>query len=61
VATTNHPELIDAALTSRPSRFDRVWVIDNPGYEARKLFVLDLINDLVAFPPKVSRLYLIEV
>lgn len=39
MATTNHPELIDTALTSRPSRFDRVWIIDNPEKETRRLFL----------------------
>ena len=36
VATTNHPEDIDPALTSRPSRFDRVYTIGNPDYDCRR-------------------------
>ncbi|MBA4418703.1 MAG: hypothetical protein C0392_12465 [Syntrophus sp. (in: bacteria)] len=39
LATTNHPEKIDEALTNRPSRFDRVWIIDNPDKNARRLFI----------------------
>lgn len=39
LATTNHPEDIDPALTSRPSRFDRVWVLGNPDLDARRLFI----------------------
>lgn len=39
LATTNHPEEVDPALTSRPSRFDRVWTIGNPDLECRTLFL----------------------
>lgn len=31
VATTNHPEKLDTALTERPGRFDQKWVIRPPG------------------------------
>ena len=31
VATTNHPEKLDGALTERPGRFDQKWVIRAPG------------------------------
>jgi hypothetical protein len=44
LATTNHPEDIDPALTSRPSRFDRVWVINNPDSGARKSFIKKYFN-----------------
>ena len=36
VATTNHPEKLDAALTERPSRFDAKWIIKNPGRADRR-------------------------
>lgn len=39
VATTNHPEKLDAALTDRPSRFDRVYVIGNPAEEVRRAYL----------------------
>lgn len=39
VATTNHPEKLDAALTDRPSRFDRVYVIGAPGDEVRRAYL----------------------
>lgn len=45
-ATTNHPEEIDPALTSRPSRFDRVWMINNPDYHCRKVFIQKNFNGL---------------
>ena len=40
VATTNYPEKLDERLTHRPSRFDVVTLINNPGYESR----LDYLN-----------------
>jgi hypothetical protein len=39
VATTNHPEKLDAALTDRPSRFDRVYVVGPPGEAVRRAYL----------------------
>jgi hypothetical protein len=39
LATTNHPEQLDAALTERPSRFDRVYHFGNPGPEERRRYL----------------------
>lgn len=39
VATTNHPEELDEALTQRPSRFDRVYLLGNPGAEERRSYL----------------------
>lgn len=36
IATTNHPERLDAALIHRPSRFDRVWEFRLPASEERQ-------------------------
>lgn len=36
LATSNHPEELDEALTDRPSRFDRVWTIGNPDEVQRR-------------------------
>jgi hypothetical protein len=36
LATTNHPEQLDSALTERPSRFDRIFTFGNPGPEQRR-------------------------
>jgi len=44
LATTNHPEDIDPALTSRPSRFDRVWIIGPPDYECRYEYLKKCFN-----------------
>jgi SpoVK/Ycf46/Vps4 family AAA+-type ATPase len=35
VATTNHPEVLDAALLQRPSRFDKVWHFPLPAFGER--------------------------
>ena len=35
IATSNHPEKIDAALLQRPSRFDRLWNFGLPGFDER--------------------------
>jgi hypothetical protein len=39
VATTNHPEKLDAALTERPSRFDRVFHFGNPAAPERRRYL----------------------
>ncbi|HEX7897431.1 MAG TPA: ATP-binding protein [Planctomycetota bacterium] len=39
VATTNHPEKLDAALTDRPSRFDRVYVVGHPSDPVRRSYL----------------------
>jgi hypothetical protein len=70
LATTNHPEEIDTALTSRPSRFDRVWVIENPDLECRRRFIervfrglddQDVIEALAADTDGFSMAYLKEL
>lgn len=42
LATTNHPDAIDPALLSRPSRFDRVWRIDDPDLAGRTEYLARL-------------------
>ncbi len=39
IATTNHLEQIDPALTQRPSRFDRKVLVDNPSPASRLNFL----------------------
>jgi hypothetical protein len=39
LATTNHPEDLDEAITNRPSRFDRVFVFDNPAAPERRAYL----------------------
>jgi hypothetical protein len=39
LATTNHPEKLDAALTERPSRFDRIFHFGNPGPTERRRYL----------------------
>jgi len=39
LATTNHPGELDEALTNRPSRFDRVFEIGNPGPAERRAYL----------------------
>ncbi|HZE99563.1 MAG TPA: ATP-binding protein [Planctomycetota bacterium] len=41
LATTNHPEKLDAALTERPSRFDRVFHFANPAAPERRRALRD--------------------
>lgn len=45
LATTNHPEELDAALTDRPSRFDRVWVLPNPEAPERREYLRRTFGD----------------
>jgi hypothetical protein len=39
LATTNHPDKLDAALTERPSRFDRIFHFGNPGPAERRRYL----------------------
>ena len=38
LATTNHPERIDAAIVDRPSRFDRKYAFGLPAQEQRRAY-----------------------
>ena len=40
LATTNHPERIDAAIVDRPSRFDRKYAFGLPGEDERRRYVV---------------------
>jgi len=42
IATTNHLEIIDKALSQRPSRFDRVIQLPRPAIEHRREFISSL-------------------
>lgn len=70
LATTNHPEHIDPALLNRPSRFDRVWVIENPDRECRQMFIRrkfpqiickEAVEELAAETDKFSMAYMEEL
>lgn len=39
IATTNYPELLDKRIVSRPRRFDRIYKIQEPSTEVRKLYL----------------------
>ena len=39
LATTNHPERLDPALTERPSRFDRKYIFALPAVEERRAYL----------------------
>ncbi|HET8840667.1 MAG TPA: hypothetical protein VFN35_04330, partial [Ktedonobacteraceae bacterium] len=40
LATTNHPERLDASILDRPSRFDRKYTFDLPAYAERADYIL---------------------
>jgi hypothetical protein len=48
IATTNYPERLDPRFLSRPSRFDRVEVIQAPGAEVRRAYLERRASDLPA-------------
>jgi len=53
VATTNDPKKLDNAFTSRPSRFDSYYVIENPGpEEIEGLLQAKLQDDYIRIPKK---------
>jgi Cdc6-like AAA superfamily ATPase len=39
LATTNYPEMLEERLINRPSRFDRVYLINYPSSEVRRKFI----------------------
>ncbi|TFK22343.1 P-loop containing nucleoside triphosphate hydrolase protein [Coprinopsis marcescibilis] len=40
IGTTNHFDRLDPGLSSRPSRFDRKYLFDDPDLDERKLYVI---------------------
>jgi ATPase family associated with various cellular activities (AAA) len=44
IATTNHPERLDSAISDRPSRFDRKYHFDLPAFPEREAYIT-LWND----------------
>jgi ATPase family protein associated with various cellular activities (AAA) len=44
IATTNYPERLGARIINRPSRFDRRVLVDMPGPEARRHYLLRATN-----------------
>jgi len=46
LATTNHPERLDAAIVHRPSRFDRTYRFDLPALAERAAYVVGWNNSL---------------
>ena len=45
LATTNHPDKLDAALTERPSRFDRIFHFGNPGPTERRRYLQEGLGE----------------
>ncbi len=45
IATTNRPDRIDPAISRRPSRFDRVFLIPQPEAPQREAFLARLLGD----------------
>ncbi|MEH2307287.1 ATP-binding protein [Nostoc sp.] len=39
IATTNHPERLDSAISDRPSRFDRKYHFDLPAFSERETYI----------------------
>lgn len=39
LATTNYPEKLQERISNRPSRFDRVYLVDAPNREVREYFI----------------------
>jgi len=56
IATTNHPQLIDAAIINRPSRFDRIYHLENPDRTAREKFLLKFFPELKDQKEKLENL-----
>lgn len=46
IATTNRPERVEPSILNRPSRFDRVWKIDDPEADCREAYLSRLFGGL---------------
>jgi SpoVK/Ycf46/Vps4 family AAA+-type ATPase len=60
LATTNHPEKLDEALTSRPSRFDRIFHIGDPGLAQRQDYLGMLFGDHLSVTDRSEVAYVTE-
>lgn len=60
IATTNHPDRLDAAIVHRPSRFDRKYTFELPGPSERLLY-LEMVNRRREQPLRASAEGLAEV
>ena len=54
LATTNHPEELDAALTARPSRFDRVYAVADPERAQRERYLEQLFAGSALDPSAIA-------
>jgi len=43
IATTNYPEELDANIVDRPSRFDQIYLVDNPDALARRIYLSKML------------------
>lgn len=44
IATTNYPEKIDANIVDRPSRFDKLYLVDNPDTSERRMYLQKFLS-----------------
>lgn len=49
MATTNYFEILERRLTNRPSRFDRIFIVENPNSEARLCYLQHLLKNDTAY------------
>ncbi|MFN6560932.1 MAG: AAA family ATPase [Nostoc sp. ChiSLP01] len=75
IATTNHPERLDSAISDRPSRFDRKYHFELPDIQVRQVYITlwnhklktamqlsnDAINHIVTLTDGFSFAYLKEL
>jgi len=67
IATTNYPEKLEANIVDRPSRFDKLYLVDNPNAEARRLYLSRMLppeevtDDIIDDTDGMSIAYLKEL
>jgi SpoVK/Ycf46/Vps4 family AAA+-type ATPase len=47
IATTNYPHKLPANFVDRPSRFDRLYSVDNPSEKVREIYLTKLMGKAV--------------
>lgn len=56
MATTNYPEQLEKRITNRPSRFDRVFVVENPTPDARLAYLKYIVGDNINIGVTLSQI-----
>jgi SpoVK/Ycf46/Vps4 family AAA+-type ATPase len=66
IATTNYPEQLPNELMNRPARFDKMYIVENPDAQTRRIYLKKLLKEsyeetLIELTKGLSLAYLREL